>query len=73
VVYLGRELREIARDVRLQLGILTRELRELGDVLRAGLEAFPLLEARAKVAETLQDLLGALAILPEIGSCGLGL
>ena len=50
----------------LEPGVVTREPRKLREVLRPRAIALPLLEARAHMAETLQGLLSALPVLPEI-------
>jgi hypothetical protein len=68
---LARELADLARDVRLEPTVAAGKLRELGQILRPRAKALPLLEAPADVVETLEDLLRALAILPEVGLGGL--
>ena len=49
-----------------ELGVVAREPRKLREVLRPRAITLPLLEARAHMAETLQGLLSALPVLPEI-------
>jgi hypothetical protein len=46
-------------------------LRELGDVLRARTKALPFLDAGPQMTEAFEDLLRALAVLPELGLRGL--
>jgi len=64
---------DIGRHFRFELGILARQRRQLGQILRARAVALPLLEACADVPEALEDLLRALPVLPEVrlGSSGL--
>jgi hypothetical protein len=64
---------KVARYVALERGVRRGELCELVDVLRARTEAVPFLETAAEIAESLEDLLGALAILPELRLRGFGL
>jgi len=60
-------------DVRFHLGIAISHGCELAQVFRARAETLPPLNAIALAAEALQDLLGALPILPEVRLRGLGL
>src|SRR5205807_9452960 len=62
---------ELGGDIGLERRVLTRERGELGDVLGSRTETVPAVEARSAVAEPLEDRLGALSVLPEIGARGL--
>jgi hypothetical protein len=61
------------RDVGFHFRIAVGHRRELAQVFRARAKALPPFQTISLIAETLQDLLRALPVLPEVRLCGFGL